>query len=95
MPATCAEKSAGGADADRRVATPGWGPISKLVPARFVDPLSGGLERQDVYPTAENSSASSDSSCFSVRLSCEWIWQTRLSDTPRMSPISRRVRFLT
>ena len=53
------------------------------------------LNGLDVYPTAENSSASSDSCCLSVRLSCEWIWQTRLSDTPRMSPISRSVRFLT
>ena len=28
-------------------------------------------------------------------LSSEWIWQTRLSETARMSPISRSVRFLT
>ena len=48
-----------------------------------------------VQPTALNRRASSASSCLRVRLSCEWIWQTRLSDTPRMSPISRSVRFLT
>jgi hypothetical protein len=46
-------------------------------------------------PTAEKSSESSESCVFSVRFSCEWIWQTRLSETPRISPISRSVRFLT
>ena len=49
----------------------------------------------DPQPMAVNSWASSASCAFSVRLICVWIWHTRLSETPTISPISRSVRFLT
>jgi hypothetical protein len=41
--------------------------------------LSGGL-RDRPQPTAEKSTLSSASCVLSVRLSWEWIWQTRLSE---------------
>ena len=47
------------------------------------------------YATSRKSASSSARALRSERLSWAWIWQTRLSETPRISPISRRVRFLT
>src|SRR3712207_8113131 len=58
---------------------------SKLISASVFGRSPAALKRVDVYPTAENRTESSASCCFRVRLSCEWIWQTRLSDTPRRS----------
>ncbi len=47
------------------------------------------------YATSLKRTESAESSSLSIRFSCPWIWQTRLSETPRMPPISRSVRFLT
>ena len=44
------------------------------------------------YATSLNSASSASSSTRSFLVICPWIWQTRLSVTPRISPISRRVR---
>src|SRR3954468_18465842 len=47
------------------------------------------------YATSRKSASSSESDVRSERLSSVWIWQTRLSETPRTSPISRSVSSLT
>ena len=44
------------------------------------------------YATSLKSASSASSSTRSFLVICPWIWQTRLSVTPRISPISRRVR---
>ena len=57
--------------------------------------VSGRLrpsQRPIAYATSENSGSSTSSSARSFLVICPWIWQTRLSVTPRISPISRRVR---
>jgi hypothetical protein len=47
------------------------------------------------YATRRKRFSSSLRTERSVRLVWLWIWQTRLSETPRITPISASVRFLT
>ncbi len=54
-----------------------------------------GGRRRGARAAAEKSSASASRRSRMRRFSCEWICDTRLSDTSSTSPISRSVRFFT
>ncbi len=78
-----------------------WQRLREFAPERTKAPHAGGAFAEETslgvrcYATSAKSCSSADRASRRVFFMAVWIWQTRLSETPRISPISASVRCLT